>query len=115
MTKEDVIKNYNIPADLLNKYEAIQKCKSYSDKDIENISMIMTLYDAGFDDTEVKKYISFSLSDEDTTDKRTAILTKKRKHTLDEIHLKQKQLDDIDYLRYKVAKENKKNFNNERN
>lgn len=106
MTKQEVLQKYNVPSDLLDKYEEIKKCTSYSDKDIENISMIMTLYDAGFDDTEVKKYIGFVLSDEDTSAKRTAMLTKKRKCTLDEIHSKQKQLDGIDYLRYKVAKEN---------
>ena len=36
-----------------------------------------------------------TLSAEDTADKRTAMLTKKRKHTLDEIHSKQKQLASI--------------------
>lgn len=108
MTRQEVLQKYNVPPELLDKYEAIQKCTSYSDKDIESISMLMTLYDAGFDDTEVKKYIDFCLSDEDTSAKRAAMLTKKRKHTLDEIHSKQKQLDGIDYLRYKIAKENKK-------
>ena len=108
MTKQEVLQKYNVPPDLLDKYETIKKCKSYSDKDIENISMIMTLYDAGFDDAEVKQYIDFYLSDENTADKRAEMLTKKRKHTLDEIHSKQKQLDGIDYLRYKVSKECKK-------
>ncbi len=107
MTKQEVLIKYSVPPDLLEKYGVIKKCTSYRDKDIENISMIMTLYDAGFDDAEVKKYIELCLSDEDTADKRAAMLTKKREHTLDEIHSKQKQLDGIDYLRYKVAKENK--------
>lgn len=107
MTKREVLIKYSVPADLLDKYAAMKKCTSYSDRDIENISMIMTLYDAGFDDAEVKKYIEFCLSDEDTADKRAAMLAKKRKHTLDEIHSKQKQLEGIEYLRYKVAKENK--------
>lgn len=85
-----------------------KKCSEYDDKDIENISMIMTLYDAGFDDTEVKKYIQPCLLDENTAEKRTAMLTEKRKHTLDEIHSKQKQLDGIDYLRYKILQEKRK-------
>lgn len=108
MTKQEVLTKYNVPPDLLDKYTAIKKCTRYSDKDIENISLIMTLYEAGFDDTEAEKYFEYWLSDEDTADKCTEMLTKKRKHTLDEIHSKQKQLDGIDYLRYKVAKENKK-------
>lgn len=108
MTKQEVLQKYSIPPDLLDKYTNIKKCTSYSDKDIENISMIMTLYDAGFDDTEAEKYMDLCLSCEDTSDKRAAILTKKRKCTLDEIHSKQKQLDGIDYLRYKVLQENNK-------
>ncbi len=111
MTKQEVLQLYNVPPDLLDKYTAIKKCTSYSDKDIENISMIMTLYDAGFDDTEVKKYIGFRLSEEDTSEKQAEMLTKKRKDTLDEIHSKQKQLDGIDYLRYKVGKEKRKESN----
>ena len=71
---------------MLDKYEMVEKCSEYGDKDIENISMIMTLYDAGIDDTKVKKYIQLCLLDENTAEKRTAMLTEKRKHTLDEIH-----------------------------
>lgn len=103
-----MLQKYNVLPELLDKYEKIKKCTDYSDKDIENISMIMTLYDAGFDDAEVKKYINFYLLDEDTAEKRSAMLTKKRKNKLDEIHLNQKQLDSIDYLRYKILQENKK-------
>ena len=108
MTKQEVLQKYKVPASLLDKYEKIKKCTSYTGKDIENISMIMKIYDVGFDDTDAKKYIDLFLSDEDTSEKRTAMLAKKRKCTLDEIHAKQKQLDGIDYLRYKIAKENKK-------
>ena len=32
-----------------------KKCTSYSDKDIESISMIMTLYNSGCDDAEAEK------------------------------------------------------------
>ena len=105
MTRKEVLQKYSVPSDLLDKYEKARKCTSYSEDDIENISMIMTLYDAGFDDTEVKKYTDLCLSEENTAEKRRAMLAKKRKRTLDEIHLKQKQLDGIDYLRYKVLQE----------
>mgnify|MGYP004522709555 FL=1 len=76
MTKQEMLKKYNVPAELLDKYEKIKKCTSYTDKDIENISMIMTLYDAGFDNDEVKKYISLCLCNEDTAVRRTEILAK---------------------------------------
>ena len=66
MTKQEMLKKYNVPAELLDKYEKIKKCTSYTDKDIKNISMIMTLYDAGFDNDEVKNYISLCLCNNDT-------------------------------------------------
>ena len=105
MTKQEVLKKYNIPTDLLDKYSKAQKCSSFSESDVENISMIMTLYDAGFDDAEAEEYITLHLSEKDTAKQRTAMLVKKRKATLDDIHSKQKQLDGIDYLRYKVSQE----------
>ncbi len=85
-----------------------KKCTSYSDKDIKNISMIMTLYNSGFDDAEAEKHLALCFSAEDTAEKRTAMPAAKRKHTLDEIHLKQKQLGGIDYLRYSILRKDKK-------
>lgn len=90
MTKQEMLKKYNVPAELLDKYEKIKKCTSYTDKDIENISMIMTLYDAGFDNDEVKNYICLCLCNEDTAVRRTEMPAKKRKSTLDDIPFKAK-------------------------
>ena len=106
MTKQEVCEKYNIPAELIDKYEKYRKCTSYDDTDLENISMIMTLYDAGFDDSEAEKYIKLYLSGKNTCAQRTALLTQKRKNTLDAIHKKQTPLDGIDYLRYKISKNN---------
>ena len=102
MTKQEVYEKYNIPMELLNKYERIFKRTYYNDDDLEKLSMIMTLYDIGFNDEEAEHYINLYLSDKDTAKERTAMLTKKRESTLDDIHSKQKQLDSIDYLRYKI-------------
>lgn len=107
MTKQKMLQKYNVPPDLLDKYEAAHKCTGFTDKDVENMSLILTLYDAGFDDAEVRDYIGFYRSGGDTADKRTEMLLKKRKKALEELHAKQEQLDRIDYLRYKIKKENK--------
>ena len=107
MTKEELKKQYCIPAEILNKYEKYRKCDSFGETDAENISMLMTLYAAGFDDTEAKKYMELCFSGYDTSSERTKMLEKKRKDTLFDIHVKQKQLDGIDYLRYKISRENK--------
>lgn len=104
MTKNEISQKYNISSNLLNMYESVNNCKSYNDEDIEAIGMIMTLYNVGFDDSEVKNYIGLYLSDNDTSKKRKEILTNKRRQILDEIHARQKQLENIDYLRYKITK-----------
>ena len=79
MTKQEMLQKYNVPPDLFDKYEAAHKCTGFTDKDVENMSLILTLYDAGFDDAEVRDYIGFYRSGGDTAEKRTEMLLKKRK------------------------------------
>ena len=106
MTQQELLKKYNIPDELMEKYQKFRKCSSFNDEDAENMSMIMTLYDIGFDDNEAEKYIRLYLSSGDTAQEQLAMLTKKRKSALSDIHSRQKQLDLIDYMRYKILKEN---------
>ena len=106
MTQQELLKKYNIPDELMEKYQKFRKCSSFNDEDAENMSMIMTLYDIGFDDNEAEKYIRLCFSSDDTAKERLAMLTKKRKSALSDIHSRQKQLDLIDYMRYKISKEN---------
>ena len=106
MTEQELLKKYNIPATLMEKYRKFRKCSAFCDEDAENMSMIMTLYDIGFDDNEAEKYIRLYFSDGDTARERLAMLTKKRNKVLSDIHSRQKQLDLIDYIRYKISKEN---------
>ena len=89
----------------MEKYRKFCKCSAFCDEDAENMSMIMTLYDIGFDDNEAEKYIRLYFSGGDTAKERLAMLTKKRKKVLSDIHSMQKQLDLIDYIRYKISKE----------
>ena len=102
MTKQEASKRYSIPIELLEKYERYFHSVSYGDEDLERLSMIMTLYDAGFDDSETERYIRLHIYGKDTEKERIEMLTKKRNDTLDDIHLKQKRLDSLDYLRYKI-------------
>ena len=106
MTEQELLKKYNIPTELMEKYRNFRKCGTFNDADTENMSMIMTLCDIGFDDNEAEKYIRLYFSDGDTAKERLAMLTKKRKSALSDIHSRQKQLDLIDYIRYKISKEN---------
>ena len=111
MTEQELLKKYNIPAELIEKYQKFCRCSSFQDADVENMSMIMTLYGIGFDDPEAEKYLRLSLSDGDTAQERMEMLTKKRENVLSAIHSRQKQLDGIDYLRYQISKESRKDLN----
>ena len=63
------------------------------------------LYGLDFTVEEIKKYMKLSL--EKNEREWLKLLNKKRKGILDEVHLKEKQLSKIDYLRYEMDWENK--------
>ena len=65
----------------------------------------MMLYGLDFTVEEIKKYMKLSL--EKNEREWLKLLNKKRKGILDEVHLKEKQLSKIDYLRYEMDWENK--------
>ena len=77
----------------------------YDETDFERLSLIMMLYGLDFTVEEIKKYIKLSL--EKNEREWLKLLNKKRKGILDEVHLKEKQLSKIDYLRYEMDWENK--------
>ena len=77
----------------------------YDETDFERLSLIMTLYGLDFTVEEIKKYMKLSL--EKNEREWLKLLNKKRKGILDEVHLKEKQLSKIDYLRYEMDWENK--------
>ena len=65
----------------------------------------MMLYGLDFTVEEIKKYMKLSLGKNER--EWLKLLNKKRKGILDEVHLKEKQLSRIDYLRYEMDWENK--------
>lgn len=111
MTVEEVMEKYRIPHHILKEYEAWGLCGEvrkvmdiwqYDDTDIERLSMIMSLHDMGFDNHEVENYMHLYLQGEGTKSERMKILNQKRNHTLNEIHLREKQLERMDYLRREI-------------
>lgn len=116
MTIDEASERYNIPIEILKEYEGWGLCGTvktvmgvwqYDDVDLERLSMIMTLHDIGFSNEEVETYMRLLLQGEATEQERIRMLNKKRKNALDEIHFKEKQLDRLDYLRYKIQKSGK--------
>ncbi|MCH4166622.1 MAG: helix-turn-helix domain-containing protein [Megasphaera sp.] len=111
MTITEASAKYNIPISILQEYESWGLCGAvknvmghwqYDDEDIERLSTIMTLHDIGFTNEEVEQYMRLLLSDRDTKTERMKMLTTLRESALDEIHIKQKKLDRLDYLRYEM-------------
>lgn len=117
MTMEEASERYCIPVEVLKEYESWGLCGAvkkvmgawqYDEQDIERLGLIMTLHDIGFDKEQVETYMRLLLEGQDTEEERLRMLETLRGSTLDEIHFKQKQLDRMDYLRYKIRQESGK-------
>ena len=112
VNKEEASRRFQIPISVLDEYEgwglrsaAKQAAGAwqYDDRDMERLSAIMALYDIGFAADEVETYMRLLLSDADTTRERMRMLERRRDAALDEIHLKEKQLQRLDYLRHQMC------------
>lgn len=113
MTMNEVSERYRIPIELLKSYEEWGLCTAakqvmgvwqYNDQDLERLSMIMTLHDAGFHYGEVEAYMRLLLEGAETKEERISILKAKRISVLDDIHRKEKQLEWLDSLQLKIQK-----------
>ena len=70
MTAAEACERYNISVSVLKEYENWGLCSEvkkvmgdwqYDDRDLERLSMIMTLHDIGFSNEEVKTYMRLLL------------------------------------------------------
>ena len=106
MTIDEASKRYNIPLNirwgLCNAVKKVMGAWQYDDTDLERLSLIMTLHDIGFESFEIETYMKLLLEKENSEDQRLKILEDKRRNILDDIHLKEKQLNYLDYLRYNI-------------
>ena len=113
MTREEACARHEIPMEAMEAYERWGLSRSdrqYAQEDLERVSMIVALYDMGFKTEEVERYMRLLLSDMDTFRERVKMLEDLRSTTLSEIHLRERQLEQQDYLRYQIlrAKEDQK-------
>ena len=108
MTIEEASRRYQIPLETLQEYERFGLCSSvkkimgvwqYDDEDLERMSMIMTLHEVGFESQEVETYMQLLLDGSHTVEQRLEML-----NALEEIHLRENQLRQLDYLRHKLQK-----------
>ncbi len=111
MTLFEVSEKYNIPPEIIKDYELRYLCGNvknsagtheYSNEDIENLSIIITLLDLGFSADETQKYIKARLCGKNDNS-LLCMLCEKRKSILCEIHSMEEKLQRLDYLKYKLA------------
>lgn len=113
MTIYEASERYNIPIEILKLYESWNLCGvvkdvmdewQYDDTDLERLSLIMALHDIGFSNNEIESYMRLLLEDNQSDISRLKILDKKRDDVLRDIHIREKQLQRLDYLRYHIRK-----------
>ena len=113
MTIDEASERYQIPMEILREYESWGLCGTvkkvmgawqYDDQDLERLSLIMTLHDIGFSNAEVEEYMRLLLEEKNTEKQRMEMLDRRRGTALDEIHFREKQLERLDYLRFKIQK-----------
>lgn len=111
MNKKEVSQKYRIPVEVLDEYESWGLCNvvkyvmgewQYDDQDLERLSTIMALHDVGFNNEEVKEYMHLLLETSDSKEEIITLLNDRRVKKLQQIHLQEKQLDRIDYLKFKM-------------
>lgn len=111
MTIDEASERYNIPIEILQQYERWGLCGSvktvmgawqYDDCDLQRLSMVMTLHDVGFASDEIETYMRLMIAGASTQADRLQMLNAKRRKALEDIHLKEKQLERLDYLRHKT-------------
>ncbi len=120
MTITEVSEKYKIPFALLQRYvaektgaedpdEKRRQADSYrfTDSDIEQLSVRLTLQDIGFAEEEIAAYLRLRQEGENSAEACLNMLNKLRSSTLDTIHGKEKALERIDYLRYELQTKKK--------
>lgn len=112
MTLFEISEKYNIPPEIIKEYEQRFLCgkyentagpHEYSDEDIENLSIIITLRDIGFSAEETDRYMRAKLSGKKDSS-LFCLLCEKRNSLLCQIHSMEDKLQRLDYLKYKLAR-----------
>lgn len=109
MKIKEVSQIFNVDLDILQTYEElgffddvnrINGIREYEDKDIKILSDIITLEKLGISTSDISRYIELIKNGDTGENERIRILNKRRKVLLDEIHNKQKNINDLDCLIY---------------
>ena len=112
MTIREASEQYCIPIKLLQEYESWGFCRpagtacgerEYNDEDLKRLGLLMALKDIGFSMEEIRHYMQL-LECHGTKKERLCMLEQKRKIILENIHVFERRVACIDYLRHQIAK-----------
>lgn len=82
--------------------ERINGVREYCDRDIERLSLILSLKKIGLMDSEILDYIHLEALGDQTKRERVNLLKTHRQQLLDQVHQKQKSIDQIDCMIYEI-------------
>lgn len=102
MTREEAERCCGIPKSILDEYEQLWHSGQpdhYDERDIETLSLVVTLHDIGLSTQEVKVYMAAPHDSE-----RLQMLERLRQRELDQIHHAEQQLERVDWLRHEIRK-----------
>lgn len=111
MTKAEASARFQIPIEVLDEYEQwdlfgkdgkATVVWQYDDTDIECLSMLTTLHDIGFSNSDAEAYMRLMFAGDGTQKERLNMLDCKRNSTLDDIHMLESRLERLDCLRFKI-------------
>lgn len=103
MTINEISKRYNIEIEKLRLFqsnELINIIDDFDEKDLKRLSALCRLYNCGIDFENIKKFMSFDCNKDNK--KRLNFLNMYRKDLLDKIHKMEKNLDNLDFMIYKI-------------
>lgn len=114
MTIVEASRQYKIPDAIISEYEKLSipgkqakesglwECSS---RDLELLSLMVTLHQSGLSTEDVKVYIRLVLKGKGTEKARLQILNRRREEALKELHLHESEVDLLDYLRYELQRD----------
>lgn len=107
MTAEEVSRNYHISVDKIKYYEENGLLEhnvlpdgeiEYTEQQIRCAGIIHSLISAGLDMEKIREFMKLFYNDGSDKKEQIQILRKQRVLLLDEIHKKQRSLDELDYM-----------------
>lgn len=113
MNKEEVCRQYGIPAEVLEECKRWGLCDAakavmegwrYDGHDLEVLGMVLALHEVGFEADEVEEFMRLVLEGPSTRAARLRMLDKRRKRMLDEVHELEGHLEKIDHLRHETRR-----------